>query len=191
MRLINWSVNLTFSDKLHKTPKTSKWCHLATAFVVFSCDWAKTLWGEDLDDDGAVAGEDDTEWDEVSEQSVDPVPRTDEELDKLIVQTAVQIGVGGVTSCWRVDVQVEREKEVHVGAKEQNRDDGPGDDDTTTGTVLFALEWQPDRYKALWRQQDQRPWRYLPHENYSVSQKKPTQTFVLTSANFDRFYLFF
>jgi len=90
------------------------------------------LGGNNLGDDGTVSGEDDTERNEVSEKCVDPVPRTDEELDKLIVEGAGQIEVG-LVAAWRlVDVQVVREEEMHVGAEQQDGDGGPDDNDTST-----------------------------------------------------------
>jgi len=112
---------LSVDDKVHECS------YLATPLVVFRGDGAKALRGEDLSDNGTVADENDTEWDEVSEESVDPVPWTDEEITKLLVKIAGQLDLGVVADVWRVGVQVEAEEEVHVEAEEQNWDDGPGD----------------------------------------------------------------
>ena len=107
--------------------------YLATPLVVFSGDVAKTFRGEDLGDDGAVAGEDDQKRDEVSEQRVDPVPRTDEEVDKMLVQVARQLGLLRVVAAGRIDgEQVVAEEEVEVGAEQHDGDDRPDDDDAST-----------------------------------------------------------
>ena len=58
---------------------------------------------------------------------VDPVPRTDEEVDKLIVQVAHYVDDCVVADGVGVGVQVEREEEVRVEAEQQQ-----GDDDNDT-----------------------------------------------------------
>ena len=92
--------------------------YLATALVVFRGDVSKAFRGEDLSDNGAVAGENDTERDEVSEERVDPVPRTDEEITKVLVKIAGQVDLCLVADGRRDRVEVEREEEVHVEAEQ-------------------------------------------------------------------------
>jgi len=56
---------------------------LAAALVVLSGDVAKTLRGEDFEDDGAVAKEHHRKRNDCAQHEVDPVPRSQPERHKL------------------------------------------------------------------------------------------------------------
>jgi len=107
-----------------------------------------TISRHNLSDDCAISGEDDEEWNEISENRIDPVPVADpvpgidEGLPELWTYPAVR------RSASRLD-DVSGEEEVHVDAEEQDGHDGPDDDYASTGTQLFAAERQPDRYQTF------------------------------------------
>jgi len=56
---------------------------LVAALVVLCGDVAKTLRGEEFEDDGAIAKEHHRKWNEYAQHKVDPIPRSDDKRHKL------------------------------------------------------------------------------------------------------------
>jgi len=55
-----------------------------------------------------------------------------EERDKLVVASTEQIGVCDISTFGDNDEDVDREEEVHIGAKQQQGDDRPHYNDAST-----------------------------------------------------------
>ena len=105
---------------------------LAVALVVFGDDVAKTFRGEDFDDDDAIAKEHHRKWNECAQSEVHPVPRSKHERQKVVPGVTDHIGVCDISTFGDNDFEVCREEEVHIGAKQQQADDRPRDNNAST-----------------------------------------------------------